>query len=57
MSTDGILDNEFGTAGYTLEYRVDEARAVAIDTQGRIVVGGQEMGTLHAVEITRHLPN
>lgn len=34
----------------------DDARAVAIDALGRIVVGGQEEGTIHGIELTRHIP-
>ncbi|TFH55416.1 MAG: hypothetical protein E4G90_11730 [Gemmatimonadales bacterium] len=57
MSPAGILDPTFGTGGYLLEHRVDDARAVALDGQGRIVVGGQEVRSESGIHLTRHIPN
>jgi uncharacterized delta-60 repeat protein len=56
-SGNGVLDATFGVGGFLLERRSDEARAVALDTQGRIVIGGQEIGSLRGIHLTRHLPN
>ncbi|MDH3272335.1 MAG: delta-60 repeat domain-containing protein, partial [Gemmatimonadota bacterium] len=57
MSFDGVLDRDFAIAGYLTEIRVDNPLAVAIDSAGRIVVGGQAEGTLRGIELTRHIPN
>jgi uncharacterized delta-60 repeat protein len=56
MSADGVLDESFGVAGYTLELRVDDARAVGVDSQGRIIVGGQERGNVRSINMTRLFP-
>ena len=61
MTAAGLLDMDFGHAGYVLENRVDQARAVGIDTQGRILVGGQEVSRVvngpTKINVTRHLPD
>jgi uncharacterized delta-60 repeat protein len=57
MSASGVLEHGFATAGYLTELTVDEARWVAIDAAGRIIVGGQAQGSVHGMEITRHIPN
>src|SRR5690606_28034213 len=40
MSQAGVLDPNFGVAGYTIEG--GEARAVLFDSMGRFLVGGQQ---------------
>ncbi|MEN8374571.1 MAG: hypothetical protein ABFS34_03915 [Gemmatimonadota bacterium] len=57
MSSAGVLDPNFGHGGYLLQQEVDEARAVGFDTLGRILVGGQRLGSVKSLELTRHLPN
>lgn len=57
LSAAGVPDTDFGTGGYLVEHRVDEARAVALDTQGRIVVGGKRVGSTRAIHLSRHLKN
>lgn len=56
----GVIDAQFGHAGYTLDHReANDARAVALDTQGRIVVGGESplQRTFWAMQIVRLLPH
>jgi uncharacterized delta-60 repeat protein len=57
MSFDGVLDQDFATAGYLTEIRVDNALAVRMDSAGRIVVGGQAENSLRGIELTRHIPD
>ncbi|HSH76591.1 MAG TPA: hypothetical protein VLA09_12955, partial [Longimicrobiales bacterium] len=57
MSLDGVPDPDFAISGYLTEIRVDNAKAVRIDSAGRIVVGGQDRNTLRGIELTRHIPN
>jgi uncharacterized delta-60 repeat protein len=54
----GELDATFGHAGYLLEHRVNNGLVVRLDTQGRIVVGGEAPGqtSFYGVEILRLLP-
>lgn len=56
-SAAGALDPDFGVTGYTLESRGDEARAVGLDTQGRLLVGGQQMGSANRIQLSRHFLN
>lgn len=56
-SAAGALDPDFGVRGYTLESRGDEARAVGLDTQGRLLVGGQQMGSANRIQLSRHFLN
>lgn len=56
MSDAGILDPYFGHAGYVLEHRADDPRAVAVDSQGRIVVAGVGINNSVGLMMTRHLP-
>jgi hypothetical protein len=57
MSFDGVLDQDFATAGYLTEIRVDNALAVRMDSAGRIVVGGQAENSSRGIELTRHIPD
>jgi uncharacterized delta-60 repeat protein len=57
MSLDGVPDPDFAISGYLTEPRVDNAKAVRIDSAGRIVVGGQGRNTSRGIELTRHIRN
>ncbi|MEZ4412542.1 MAG: hypothetical protein R2910_06120 [Gemmatimonadales bacterium] len=56
MSANGVLDAGFAVGGYLLEGILDDARAVLLDSQGRIIVGGQGRNAF-GLHISRHLPN
>jgi uncharacterized delta-60 repeat protein len=56
MSANGVLDTNFGVAGYTVEGNGDEARAVLFDTTGRFLVGGQQLNG-NRIELSRHFLN
>jgi hypothetical protein len=56
MSQTGVLDSNFGVAGYTIEGRGDEARAVLFDSLGRFLVGGQQLNG-NRIELSRHFLN
>jgi DNA-binding transcriptional regulator/RsmH inhibitor MraZ len=56
MSANGVLDAGFAVGGYLLENLLDDARAVVLDDQGRIVVGGLGRNAF-GLHISRHLPN
>jgi uncharacterized delta-60 repeat protein len=57
LTFDGALDPDFGIGGYLTEIRVDRARAVKMDSAGRIVVGGQADNSVRGIELTRHIRN
>ncbi len=57
LEADGQFDTVFGHGGFlVVGTEIDEARDVLLDTQGRILVGGQ-LGGAAGYSVTRHLVN
>jgi uncharacterized delta-60 repeat protein len=57
MSAAGVLDSTFGHGGYAVEHRVDEARDVAFDTAGRLLVAGAGVNGAGPIHLIRHIMN
>jgi uncharacterized delta-60 repeat protein len=59
-NVDGTLDSTFGTAGKvftTISTGADRARSVALQADGKIVVGGSAVGTLADFALVRYNTN